>query len=138
MTKVRVVIDTNVLVSTLINEASVSALVVSYAVTHFTILSTEDVWRELEAKLSSKKLSKYWNEESRILFLEDLATQTTFIQTTSTFTDCRDADDNKFLNLAVDGLAHLIISGDNDLRVLHPYRNIPILSPAEFLQKMNM
>lgn len=48
-------------------------------------------------------------------------------------TDCRDPKDNKFLALAVSGEADCIISGDDDLKVLHPFRGIPILSPREFL-----
>jgi predicted nucleic acid-binding protein len=47
---------------------------------------------------------------------------------------CRDSDDDKFLELAVEGEADLIISGDSDLLVLHPFEGIAILSPAGFLE----
>lgn len=46
---------------------------------------------------------------------------------------CRDPDDDKFLELAVGGEADVIVSGDNDLTVLDPFRGIPILTPDEFL-----
>jgi len=48
-------------------------------------------------------------------------------------TDCRDPDDNKFLELALSGKADLIITGDADLLSLHPWRGIAILSPADYL-----
>ena len=47
---------------------------------------------------------------------------------------CRDARDDKFLELAVSGRAAYIISGDDDLLVLHPFRDIAIMTAAEFLQ----
>ena len=47
---------------------------------------------------------------------------------------CRAATDNKFLELAVNGKADMIVSGDADLLVLNPFRGIPIVSPAAFVQ----
>jgi putative PIN family toxin of toxin-antitoxin system len=43
---------------------------------------------------------------------------------------CRDADDDAVLACALAAKADIIISGDKDLLALHPFRNIPILSPA--------
>ena len=48
--------------------------------------------------------------------------------------DCRDPKDNHLLALAVDGKADVIVTGDRDLLVLHPFRGVHILSPAEFLE----
>jgi predicted nucleic acid-binding protein len=47
---------------------------------------------------------------------------------------CRDPTDDKFLELAVNGQADVIVSGDADLLVLSPFRKIPIIAPAAFLQ----
>jgi putative PIN family toxin of toxin-antitoxin system len=47
---------------------------------------------------------------------------------------CRDPTDDKFLELAVNGHADLIISGDADLLALNPFRGIPIVPPATFVQ----
>jgi predicted nucleic acid-binding protein len=38
------------------------------------------------------------------------------------------------LELAVNGRADLIVSGDRDLLALNPFRNIPIIAPAAFMQ----
>jgi putative PIN family toxin of toxin-antitoxin system len=46
---------------------------------------------------------------------------------------CRDPDDDKFLEIAIDGLANYIVSGDGDLLGLSPFRGIPIVKPTEFL-----
>jgi predicted nucleic acid-binding protein len=47
---------------------------------------------------------------------------------------CRDVTDDKFLELAVSGKADMIVSGDADLLVLNPFRGIPIVTPAAFVQ----
>jgi len=45
---------------------------------------------------------------------------------------CRDPKDDKFLELAVDGHADFIVSGDADLLTLNPFRGIPIITPAVY------
>jgi predicted nucleic acid-binding protein len=47
---------------------------------------------------------------------------------------CRDPTDDKFLELAVNGHADLIVTGDRDLLALNPFRQIPIMTPADFVQ----
>ena len=46
---------------------------------------------------------------------------------------CRDPGDNQFLALALAAEADAVISSDEDLLVLHPWRKTPIVTPAEFL-----
>ncbi|MGK7944795.1 MAG: putative toxin-antitoxin system toxin component, PIN family, partial [Microcystaceae cyanobacterium] len=41
--------------------------------------------------------------------------------------------DNKYLELAVNGQAELIITGDQDLLVLHPFQSIDIITVNDFL-----
>ncbi len=45
---------------------------------------------------------------------------------------CRDAKDDKFIDLALNGNASYLITGDNDLLVLHPIQNISIINPRTF------
>jgi len=47
---------------------------------------------------------------------------------------CRDPIDDKFLQLAVNGHADLIVSPDRDLLAPNPFRQIPIVTPAAFVQ----
>lgn len=51
---------------------------------------------------------------------------------------CRDADDDAVLACALAANASMIITGDKDLRVLHPWRSILILNPAEALQRFSV
>ena len=61
-----------------------------------------------------------------------------FIEPKIEITECRDPKDNKFLELAVAGKADCIVTGDKDLLVLHPFRNIRIITPKEFLSQFNI
>lgn len=46
---------------------------------------------------------------------------------------CRDPKDDKFLEVAVNGRADLIVSGDDDLLVLDPFRGIPIVTATVYV-----
>jgi predicted nucleic acid-binding protein len=50
---------------------------------------------------------------------------------------CRDAKDDKFLELAISGKADCIISGDDDLLSIKSFQGIPIVSPRQFVDETN-
>ena len=49
---------------------------------------------------------------------------------------CRDPKDDKFLELAVNGQAEYLITGDKDLLVLHPFKETKILSTKDFIDTL--
>lgn len=49
---------------------------------------------------------------------------------------CRDPKDDKFLEVAVNGQATSLMTGDQDLLILHPFRSIPIVTPRTFVDSM--
>ena len=55
--------------------------------------------------------------------------------TISVVTDCTDPDDNRFLELAIDGQASIIVTGDAQLLVLDGWRKIRILKNAAFIRE---
>ncbi len=59
------------------------------------------------------------------------------IEVVSSLQICRDSKDDMFLNLAIDGKADILLTRDPDLLVLHPFRNISIVSPTDFLQRIS-
>ena len=58
------------------------------------------------------------------------------VKKTSTL-DRETTKDDKFLEVALAGKADVIVSGDKDLLVLHPFEGIPIVEPVIFLQMLN-
>jgi uncharacterized protein len=67
-------------------------------------------------------------------WLRKLMAVAELVTITERITACRDPTDDKFLELAVNGRADLIVSGDGDLLALNPFRNIAIVTPAAFVQ----
>lgn len=93
---------------------------------------------ELNEVLSRPKFRRYLSAEKRDIFLWSLFRKARFIDVIKEKIDiCRDAKDNQFLELAVNGEADFIISGDDDLLVLNPFRNILIVTPRIFLDRFS-
>jgi len=67
-------------------------------------------------------------------WLKELLSATELVAITERIAACRDPTDDKFHELAVNGHADLIVSGDRDLLALNPFRQIPIVTPAAFVQ----
>ena len=129
-----IVIDTNVLISAGLLPNSVSAKALILAFENFVMAQNQATWHELQQKIIRKKFDRYFGATGRLDLLARLAQNTKFFEPMAVVTDCRDETDNKFLALALDAQASCILSGDQDLRTLHPYRSIPIYSPAQFVQ----
>lgn len=62
-----------------------------------------------------------------------MTAQALSIETTVQILASRDRDDNKFLDLAAEGRAGHVVTGDQDLLILDPFRGIRIVTPAQFL-----
>ena len=83
--------------------------------------------------LQREKFDRYVTAYEREEFLEAFVERAVFVEPTEEIRVCRDLNDDKFLELAVSGKANYIISGDDDLVLLNPFRTIAILTSAEFL-----
>lgn len=97
------------------------------------VLSSAPVVIEFEEVLRRPKFDKHRDMVARLSYLQALLEILTPIQITGTVTDCRHPKDNKFLELALSGQADAIVTGDLDLLALHPWRGIPIFTPADYL-----
>ncbi|MCW3109857.1 MAG: Nucleotide binding protein PINc [Segetibacter sp.] len=132
-----IVIDNNALISAVILKASVTAKAFNIAVSNFRIIYSFATLLEFQNVLFREKFDKYISYKDRIDFLNYFLIHFFEVQVTCSITACRDTKDNKFLELAVDGNAEYILTGDKDLLALHPFRNISIITPAEFLEKFS-
>ncbi len=129
----RFVLDTNVIVSAALLKRSVPRQAVDRAIAVGRLLIAEQTISEINEVLRRPGFDKYVTEEERMQFLAALVHEADLIDVTQTCTECRDPKDNKFLELALDGQATAIVTGDPDLLSLHPFRGIPILTPRDFL-----
>ena len=135
MTRERVVIDTNVLISGLFFSASTPARAVDRAVTRAELVATTETLRELIGKLHSPKFDRYVRRDRRDALLERVASLVDIVEILQPIRASRDPKDDKFLEAAVNGRAGVIVTGDRDLLDLHPFRGIAILTPAGYLAR---
>ena len=129
----KIVFDTNVLVSALLFNKSTSKKAFEQALLNHQIISSIECYKELVEVLNRPKFSKYFSEIDKSLFLLNFYKSVIFENVSLIVTDSRDPKDNKFLALAIECSADVIISGDQDLLELNPYKSIAILPPNEFL-----
>jgi putative PIN family toxin of toxin-antitoxin system len=134
-TLARVVIDTNVLVSRLILPQSVPAQALRRAELEAHLLVSEATMYELADALSRPKFDRYVSRESREGFLRRLGNIAEFVPIVHLVRECRDPKDDKFLEVALNGRADVIITGDADLLEMHPWREIEIMSPGDYRQQ---
>jgi putative PIN family toxin of toxin-antitoxin system len=128
---VRIVIDTNVFVSAAVKDMAWPALTVRWLDKFGGLLKTlateQEVFEVVRRPRIVQKVVPLFAEQLRRIF-----TAAELVTITEQVTGCRDPKDDKFLELAVNGRADLIVSGDSDLLVLNIFRGIPIITPAAF------
>lgn len=132
--ELRFVLDTNVIVSAFLLQKSVARQAFDRAATNGKILISLGTAEELSAVLRRSSFDRYVSEALRIEFLTALIRDSILIEVSQMVRECRDPKDDKFLELAASGGASGIVTGDDDLLVLNPFRGIPIMTPRQFLE----
>jgi putative PIN family toxin of toxin-antitoxin system len=125
----RVVLDTNVLVSAALKRQSAPGVAAHLLERRGGLIKSLATEQELFEVIARPYLVALIDPDVRAWFklLMDAAE---LVAITERIAACRDPSDDKFLELAVNGRADLIVSGDGDLLALDPFRNIPIIMPA--------
>jgi putative PIN family toxin of toxin-antitoxin system len=133
----KVVIDTNVLVSALI-QRNYPYLVVNHFIKEgkFQLCTSEDLFLEYYEVLNRKKFSKYPD------FVNKAETLLTYIATKSTMYTPKkrlqiigDVDDNKFLELSAECRAGFLITGNTNDFTMQYYKRTQIVTPKEYWEK---
>jgi putative PIN family toxin of toxin-antitoxin system len=125
-----------VIISSLLFEGSNPDLAIRYALQNGNILFSLELIEEIDEVLSCAKFRKYITDEEREEFLDSFIDRGILIEVVDVVKECRDAKDDKILELSLSGKADLIISGDKDLLVLNPFRSIQIQSVEQFLKSV--
>ena len=131
---IKVVIDTNIFVSSLIGSGNSSLILDLLREKEFNLIISHALLDELSAVLLRPKFQRYFTYDE-IKELTCLIQSYAYIPPSSeNIHICRDPKDDIVLECAIDGKADLIVTGDDDLLCLNPFRDIHILTPAQFVQ----
>ena len=127
----RLVLDTNVLLSGLIFGGICQRVMLAGIESHEVYLSPA-IFNEVAEKLAGKFADLAPTRETALRALRD---GSRWIEPVALPVPvCRDADDDWILATALAAKADAIVTGDNDLLVLKRYEGIPILSPRQFVE----
>jgi uncharacterized protein len=96
----RVVVDTNIYVSRLLNPQSIPGQAVARALLGARMLISSATWADLEAVLRRPKLTPYIQPGSVERFLEEILSIAIHVEILTPIRACRDPKDDKFLEVA--------------------------------------
>jgi putative PIN family toxin of toxin-antitoxin system len=130
---VRLVVDTNVVLSGLLFPGSIPSRVL-LEVQGSVILASNATRQELTEVVERARFDRYVQREIRRRLVAEYLRATVTIEIPFPIRACRDPRDDKFLEVAMHGRADAIITGDDDLLALNPFHGIAILVPANYLQ----
>jgi uncharacterized protein len=129
----RVVLDTNVLVSALILKGKLSVLVDLWKSGRITPVVSRATFDELRCVLEYSKFSLS-KEEIQEMLREEILPFFEVVEATEPVSGvCRDPDDDAFLVCAASGKAAFLVSGDKDLRALGRFGRVRIIAPEQLL-----
>ncbi len=136
----KIVLDTNVLVSAFLSPHGVPARILKYLKQEaFELLISEEILHEYAVALQYDRVKKMHKltDEQIIRVLEDLKSTATFVKPTISLTVvASDPDDNKFFECALEGGAQFIVSGDMSVQAVKHYQEIQVFSPTLFLSML--
>jgi uncharacterized protein len=131
----RAVVDTNVYISAfLYPQRAIFQIVHQAARRRYHLLISPAIIQEV-GRVMREDLG--WEENARIRHLKTLAQAGEIVIPRLTLDVIReDPPDNRILECAAEGRAHLIVLGDRHLRRLKVYQGIPIVRPIDFLRTL--
>lgn len=131
----RFVFDINALISAFLIEESVPSQALRAALNRGVVLVSAQLLTTLSGVLQRPKFDRYLTLDEREELVAAFVASSRMVEIAERIRACRDPDDDAILEVAVNGNAATIITGDPDLLVLNPFRGIQILAPADFVRQ---
>ena len=129
----RLVVDTNIFVRAALKQGWLPDLALYQAAQRCVLLKSAVTEAQFFEVMARPYLVPLIAPAARD-WLAQLMAEAELVAITERLAECRDPTDDKFLELAVNGQADLIMTGDKDLLVLNPFRGIPIVTPVIFVR----
>ncbi len=134
MSRFRVVLDTNVLISAGLTPAGIARRVVEWTYAYGVALRSAATLAESQSRsLGRPKFDRYVDRDVRETYVADYVGRSVPIPVTTRLAVCSDPDDDRFAELAVDGRADVLVTGNT--RDFPPtVEGVPVLTPAAFVE----
>ena len=129
----KIVIDTNVIASAIFFGGRPKELIEHLVYRRVDAYASTEIISEYRETI--EELSERYSNRPNNIPLTDILFAMKMVEPTTHVDICRDLDDNKFIDCAIDGGCIYIVSGDKDLLSLKSYGDIEIVTVSEFLTK---
>ena len=125
--------DANTIVSAALRRNSIPDKALKAGAVFCRVTLSTAVEDEVRAVLSRPKFDRGVDPARKQAILDLMTTGALRTEPVERVRECRDPGDDKYLELALAASADIIVSGDQDLLVLDPWRGVRVLSPAAFV-----
>lgn len=133
--KTKIILDTNIWISFLITKdfKKLDLLINNGKI---QLLFSNELFEEFIAVVHRPKFKKYFTKDDVEKLLDNFNSYGKIINVKSDIKECRDTKDNFLLNLAIDGKADYLLTGDNDLLDMQTIQKTKIVSITDFLKSL--
>ena len=121
------------LISALLITNSTSAKALRFSEENGLVLYSIPILEEISGVLSRPKFTPYIDEDQITGFLARIYRSWCEVKILHSVKACRDPKDDKFLDVAINGDAGTLVTGDKDLLELNPFRGVKIMPPNQYL-----
>ena len=128
----RIVLDTNLWVSYFLGKHVRERLDRILYDEKFSILMSDALFEEVVGVLNRPKFSRFFSLDDVRALLDALSLRSELVEVNTNIALSRDPKDDFLLSLCSDGGADFLLTGDDDLLVLHPFGHTQIVKLAEF------
>jgi len=133
VTSLKLVIDTNVLISAALSSKGAPARLVQEVLAQHHLVFSQPTFDELRTRLYRPKFDRYISLEFRERLLHDFKASAHWVDMGESGVYCRDRDDDKFIETALKSQAQYLVSGDSDLLEAPPLPALQIISTQRAL-----
>lgn len=128
----KVVLDTNVVVSGLLNQGKCRQILELAARRRMLVVSSPSLEQELVRVLRDKFGYNQIELMQAIVTYKELVYQTVF--PVKQVKIARDESDNRILEVAIEAQVDAVVTGDKDLLVLKEYQGVAMVLPSDYLR----
>ena len=131
---VRVVLDTNVLISSILFKGELARIVDLWKNGKIVTVVSRETFDEFRAALGYPKF-RLTKGEIKSIIEEEVLPFFEIVETAAGKSEiCRDRDDDKFIAYALSASADFIVSGDKNLGDVGAYGTIKMIRPSDLLK----
>jgi len=136
VTSLKLVVDTNVLISAALSSQGAPAQLMRRVLGQHILVFSQATFDELHTRIYRPKFDRYITLEQRQRLLHDFNACAHWVDLAPYPVYCRDPDDDKFIATALQAQADWLVSGDRDLLEAKPLAGLRIVTPMQALENV--